>query len=181
MRSSHFVPNLKLSSIRLFTVDYLIGDQVPCGLIGFAPRRVRTVQFDTFRVAPDEPDSFEAGLREARITPARLPGVRKPLRLFRGVGLGRVADRHVRPSWILVDAVDPERHRVDAAVRRELPHDVVSDPFHMFRVKRIARDLGFSPLASPTRSSPIREDSSLEYRYMAREIGAYLAYVFIKE
>ncbi|ACZ38868.1 YdcF family protein [Sphaerobacter thermophilus] len=58
---------------------------------------------------------------------------------------------------------------------------LVSDPFHMFRVKRIARDLGFSPLASPTRSSPIREDSSLEYRYMAREIGAYLAYVFIKE
>jgi len=58
---------------------------------------------------------------------------------------------------------------------------LVSDPFHMFRVKRITRDLGFSPLASPTHSSPIREDSSLVYRYMAREIGAYLAYVFIKE
>ncbi|MDI3340542.1 MAG: YdcF family protein [Sphaerobacter sp.] len=55
---------------------------------------------------------------------------------------------------------------------------LVSDPFHMFRVKRIAADLGFAPLASPTRTSPIRPDTELEYRYMARELGAYLAYVF---
>ena len=58
---------------------------------------------------------------------------------------------------------------------------VVSDPFHMFRSKRMLSDLGFKPLASPTDTSPIRPGSSLEYRYMARELGGYLAYVFVKQ
>lgn len=57
---------------------------------------------------------------------------------------------------------------------------LVSDPFHMFRVKRMAEDLGLKPLASPTWTSPIRPDSELEYRYMGRELVAYLAYVFLK-
>ncbi len=57
---------------------------------------------------------------------------------------------------------------------------LVSDPFHMFRVKRMAEDLGLKPLASPTWTSPIRPDSQLEYRYMGRELAAYLAYVFLK-
>lgn len=57
---------------------------------------------------------------------------------------------------------------------------LVSDPFHMFRVKRMAEDLGLNPLASPTWTSPIRPDSKLEYRYMGRELVAYLAYVFLK-
>lgn len=57
---------------------------------------------------------------------------------------------------------------------------LVSDPFHMFRVKRMAEDLGLKPLASPTWTSPIRPDSRLEYRYMGRELVAYLAYVFLK-
>ncbi len=57
---------------------------------------------------------------------------------------------------------------------------LVSDPFHMFRVKRMAEDLGLKPLASPTWTSPIRPDSQLEYRYMGRELVAYLAYVFLK-
>ena len=56
---------------------------------------------------------------------------------------------------------------------------LVSDPFHMFRVKRMAEDLGLKPLASPTWTSPIRPDSELEYRYMGRELVAYLAYVFL--
>ncbi len=56
---------------------------------------------------------------------------------------------------------------------------LVSDPFHMFRVKRMAEDLGLKPLASPTWTSPIRPDSQLEYRYMGRELVAYLAYVFL--
>jgi hypothetical protein len=49
----------------------------------------------------------------------------------------------------------------------------------MFRVKRMAEDLGLKPLASPTWTSPIRPDSQLEYRYMGRELVAYLAYVFL--
>lgn len=58
---------------------------------------------------------------------------------------------------------------------------MVSDPFHMFRVKRIAADLGLEPLASPTQTSPIRPGTDLEYRYMARELAAYLAYMFARE
>lgn len=58
---------------------------------------------------------------------------------------------------------------------------LVSDAFHMFRIKRMAEDLGLSPLASPTQTSPIRAGSPLEYRYMARELFAYLAYVFLKQ
>jgi uncharacterized SAM-binding protein YcdF (DUF218 family) len=57
---------------------------------------------------------------------------------------------------------------------------MVSDPFHMFRVKRMADDLGLEPLGSPTQTSPIREASPLEYRYMAREVFAYLAYLFLE-
>ncbi|MBX6341001.1 MAG: YdcF family protein [Thermomicrobiaceae bacterium] len=64
------------------------------------------------------------------------------------------------------------------AMRRVL---LVSDPFHMFRVKRMASDLGLSPLASPTQTSPIRKGSELEYRYMARELAAYLAYIFVRQ
>lgn len=56
-----------------------------------------------------------------------------------------------------------------------------SDPFHMFRVKRMIDDLGFRGYASPTHTSPIRPGSTLEYHYMARELAAYLAYVFVKE
>lgn len=55
---------------------------------------------------------------------------------------------------------------------------LVSDAFHMFRVKRMADDLGLTGLASPTQTSPIRESSPLEYRYIAREVGAYIAYLF---
>jgi len=58
---------------------------------------------------------------------------------------------------------------------------VVSDPFHMFRVKRMAEDLGLTPFASPTQTSPIRPGSALEYQYMIRELAAYLAYVFLKQ
>ncbi len=57
---------------------------------------------------------------------------------------------------------------------------LVSDPFHMFRVKRMAQDLGLIALASPTQTSPIRPHSPLEYRYVARECAAYLAYLFVQ-
>lgn len=58
---------------------------------------------------------------------------------------------------------------------------LVSDPFHMFRIKRMAHDLGLSPLASPTQTSPIHAGSDLEQRYMAREVAAYVAYLFFRQ
>jgi uncharacterized SAM-binding protein YcdF (DUF218 family) len=57
---------------------------------------------------------------------------------------------------------------------------LVSDPFHMFRVKHMSEDLGLVAYTSPTRTSPIRPNTPTEYRYVAREVGAYLAYLFLK-
>jgi uncharacterized SAM-binding protein YcdF (DUF218 family) len=55
---------------------------------------------------------------------------------------------------------------------------LVSDPFHMFRVKQIAGDLGLDPLGSPTRTSPIRPGSPAEQHYVVREVFAYVNYLF---
>ena len=57
---------------------------------------------------------------------------------------------------------------------------LVSDPFHMFRVKHMSEDLGLIAYTSPTKTSPIRPNTPTEYRYVAREVGAYLAYLFLK-
>lgn len=78
-------------------------------------------------------------------------------------------------------SVESLRAANDLMAKRSI-HTVllVSDPFHMFRVKRMSEDLGLKALASPTWTSPIRPNSELEYRYMGREVLAYLAYVFFK-
>ncbi|MCA1667225.1 MAG: YdcF family protein [Thermomicrobia bacterium] len=47
---------------------------------------------------------------------------------------------------------------------------LVSDPFHMYRLKRMAGDLGVQVATSPTRTSPIRPGSDEERRYMIREL-----------
>lgn len=54
---------------------------------------------------------------------------------------------------------------------------LVSDPFHMFRVKRISGDLGLDPLTSPTSTSPIEQGSPSEVQYIFREVFAYLNYL----
>jgi uncharacterized SAM-binding protein YcdF (DUF218 family) len=57
---------------------------------------------------------------------------------------------------------------------------MVSDPFHMYRVQRIAADLGLEPRTSPTSTSPIRPGSPAEQRYVIREIFAYINYMFFE-
>ncbi len=54
---------------------------------------------------------------------------------------------------------------------------LVSDPFHMFRVKQIAGNLGLNPLGSPTTTSPIRPGSPAEQHYVVREVFAYVNYL----
>jgi uncharacterized SAM-binding protein YcdF (DUF218 family) len=46
---------------------------------------------------------------------------------------------------------------------------LVSDPFHMLRLRLIARRLGVRAYSSPTRSSPIRLNSPEEWRHILRE------------
>jgi len=58
---------------------------------------------------------------------------------------------------------------------------LVSDPFHMLRSIKMARDLGLIAYGSPTRSSPIVAGSAEEARSVLREAWAYLVYLFAKE
>ncbi len=54
---------------------------------------------------------------------------------------------------------------------------LVSDPFHMMRLKLMARELGLEPFASPTRSSPISRSGRAELFYMLREAGGVTAHL----
>jgi uncharacterized SAM-binding protein YcdF (DUF218 family) len=58
---------------------------------------------------------------------------------------------------------------------------LVSDPFHMLRSIKMARDLGLIAYGSPTRSSPIAAGSAEETRYILREAWAYMVYLFARE
>jgi uncharacterized SAM-binding protein YcdF (DUF218 family) len=57
---------------------------------------------------------------------------------------------------------------------------LVSDPFHMYRLKRMANDLGVQAATSPTRTSPIRPGSAEERRYMAREVASLTDYLLFR-
>jgi uncharacterized SAM-binding protein YcdF (DUF218 family) len=46
---------------------------------------------------------------------------------------------------------------------------MVSDPFHMLRLRIVARRLGIRSFSSPTRTSPIREGSEEEWKHLIRE------------
>lgn len=46
---------------------------------------------------------------------------------------------------------------------------LVSDPFHMLRLKLLARRQGVTGYTSPTRTSPISRNSSQERKFMLRE------------
>jgi uncharacterized SAM-binding protein YcdF (DUF218 family) len=46
---------------------------------------------------------------------------------------------------------------------------LVSDPFHMLRLRILARHYGFQAYSSPTRTSPISRDPALEWRHVFRE------------
>lgn len=58
---------------------------------------------------------------------------------------------------------------------------LVSDPFHMLRALKMARDLGLIAYGSPTRTSPISGNTFEEIRYVVRESWAYLVYLFARE
>lgn len=46
---------------------------------------------------------------------------------------------------------------------------LVSDPFHMLRLRVLAMRHGFTAYSSPTRTSPISRDPELEWRHVLRE------------
>jgi uncharacterized SAM-binding protein YcdF (DUF218 family) len=58
---------------------------------------------------------------------------------------------------------------------------LVSDPFHMLRALKMARDLRLVAYASPTYTSPISGNGAEEARYVVRETWAYLVYLFARQ
>src|SRR3954464_8134256 len=56
---------------------------------------------------------------------------------------------------------------------------LVSDPFHMLRLRILARRFGFTPYTSPTRTSPISPNREQRWKYVFSEsIKAPMAFFF---
>jgi uncharacterized SAM-binding protein YcdF (DUF218 family) len=56
---------------------------------------------------------------------------------------------------------------------------LVSDPFHMLRLRILARRFGFTPYTSPTQTSPISPNREERWKYMFSEsVKAPLAFLF---
>jgi uncharacterized SAM-binding protein YcdF (DUF218 family) len=56
---------------------------------------------------------------------------------------------------------------------------LVSDPFHMLRLRILARRFGFTPYTSPTQTSPISPNREARWKYMFSEsLKAPLAFLF---
>jgi uncharacterized SAM-binding protein YcdF (DUF218 family) len=55
---------------------------------------------------------------------------------------------------------------------------LVSDGFHLFRLKLMARHLGFTAFGAPATDSPIHRDSGLEFDYVLREAGGVIAFLW---
>lgn len=59
---------------------------------------------------------------------------------------------------------------------------LVSDPFHMLRLRILARRFGFTPYTSPTQTSPISPNREERWKYMFSEsVKAPLAFLFEKK
>jgi uncharacterized SAM-binding protein YcdF (DUF218 family) len=53
---------------------------------------------------------------------------------------------------------------------------LVSDPWHVMRAQRMARDSGIDASSSPTRQGPAVQTRATQFRYILRETAAYLLY-----
>ncbi len=57
---------------------------------------------------------------------------------------------------------------------------LVSDGFHMMRLKKMTKDLGIEYYASPAKASPIKQNGLTEFKYAIRESLVYLMYLLFK-
>jgi uncharacterized SAM-binding protein YcdF (DUF218 family) len=55
---------------------------------------------------------------------------------------------------------------------------IVSDGFHLFRLKVMARELGLDAVARPATGSPIRQNSGTEFDYVVREAGGIVLFMW---
>jgi uncharacterized SAM-binding protein YcdF (DUF218 family) len=91
------------------------------------------------------------------------------------VGRHYLLSRHVPPSAVVVQAQGRSTQTSMAAVAGWLRSEhlrrvlLVSDPFHMLRLRLEARRNDLEAYTSPTGSSPISDNPVLELRYLAAE------------
>ena len=67
---------------------------------------------------------------------------------------------------------------VDALFERRSWHSavIVTDPWHEFRARRMASDLGIRAATSPARTGPAVHTRATQFRYVLREAAGYLYY-----
>ena len=95
--------------------------------------------------------------------------------------------RYLRDEGVPADAVAEVAEGSDtigslravADLARERSWDrvvLVTDPWHSFRARAMAGDVGLTARTSPARSGPVVRGRSREVRYILRETAAYLYY-----
>ena len=57
---------------------------------------------------------------------------------------------------------------------------LVSDGFHMMRLKKMAADLNIESYASPVKTGPVTKNKFEEFKYILRETLVYVAYLLFK-
>lgn len=98
-----------------------------------------------------------------------------PLYTEAGVGKAYLVEQGIPADAILVEERGENSWDSMVGVKRLAEtHNVrrivlVSDPFHVLRLKLMARHLGLDAAGSPTRTSPISESPLVEFIYVVRE------------
>ena len=91
-------------------------------------------------------------------------------------------DRGVKKNNVIAvakgrDTLGSTKAYVEAANKAKLKSVIiVTDPYHCLRSKKMAQDLGLSASCTAVKSGPASVANS-EFKYLARESGAYLAYI----
>ncbi len=91
-------------------------------------------------------------------------------------------DRGVKKNNVIAvakgrDTLGSTKAYVEAANKAKLKSVIiVTDPYHCHRSKKMAQDLGLAASCTAVESGPASVANS-EFKYLARESGAYLAYI----
>ena len=91
-------------------------------------------------------------------------------------------DRGVKKNNVIAvakgrDTLGSTKAYVEAANKAKLKSVIiVTDPYHCLRSKKMAQDLGLVASCTAVESGPASVANS-EFKYLARESGAYLAYI----
>jgi uncharacterized SAM-binding protein YcdF (DUF218 family) len=192
-------------SVILLAALAVIGLALLCGLIVLQGRRddvvtnVRVV--DALLVmGAAQWDGHPSPVFEARLSHALdlyRRGVAPRIILTGGVAPGdRYSEAAVAKDFMLQQGVPEQALLIEetsrtswqnlqasAAIAREqgiVSVLIVSDDFHMLRSLKMAHDLGMRAYGSPARNSPIADNIRVEGRYVLREAGAYVVYLFLQ-